>query len=239
MEFDSKAHRYTEHAQVQDELATWAAKQLPPLDLKQKALELGAGTGLFTKHLVNKHRDFEASDISAQMLKIGRQAIPHINWKQRNAWSLKDGQWDIIYSASLLQWAPNPDKIIQHWKSHLNAQGRIIVCLFVKPTLPELESVSHNNKLPIRWLSPQDWATCFEKQGFTLNALNSKKRRFNYADSRHFLRSLHQTGAITPQKTSYSTMKQLLKHYQSRFQTHNKHVYATWTFCFIDALLPQ
>jgi hypothetical protein len=49
-EFDRRAAQYEQHAPVQREAAAWLAEWLPE-KIESPALEVGAGTGLFTRHL--------------------------------------------------------------------------------------------------------------------------------------------------------------------------------------------
>ena len=48
--FDRRASVYEEHAPVQREAAAWLAEWLPET-IGGPVLEVGAGTGLFTRHL--------------------------------------------------------------------------------------------------------------------------------------------------------------------------------------------
>jgi alkylation response protein AidB-like acyl-CoA dehydrogenase len=69
--FDRHAGRYDTHATVQREAAAWLAEWLPQI-IDGHALELGAGTGLFTRHLATRATQLVATDTA---MKVTTQAI--------------------------------------------------------------------------------------------------------------------------------------------------------------------
>ena len=74
-EFDRRASDYERHAPVQREAAQWLAEWLPG-EIEHPALELGAGTGLFTRHLVGRTKRLVASDIAPRMVQAGIDRLP-------------------------------------------------------------------------------------------------------------------------------------------------------------------
>ena len=232
--FDQRANRYEQHAQVQSEAADWLAQWLPEHASASRCLELGAGTGLFTRHLVGRFDHLESTDISANMLRICRARFPEVNFRIRDAWkpSKQPEDWDFLVSSSLLQWAPCPDTVMRQWASFVQPKGRLILGFFVHPSLPEMMEIM-DEKGPVTWHSSDMWSRIFSGNGFHLIRIETKNRRYHYETALHFWQSLHGTGATISRKMSPGALRRLLRNYDARFRQGDG-VYASWTFCRVE-----
>ena len=85
-------------------MAAWLAEWLPA-DRCGRALELGAGPGIFTENALPWCGEDLATDISPAMCAAGRAAIPRVAWDVMDAASPQGGPWDWIFTSSILQWA--------------------------------------------------------------------------------------------------------------------------------------
>ena len=83
-DFDRRAAQYDSHAALQREAAAWLAEWLPE-QIAAPALELGAGTGLFTRHLAARTRGLVACDVAPGMVQIGRSSLPEVAWSVAEA----------------------------------------------------------------------------------------------------------------------------------------------------------
>jgi len=94
-------------------------------------LELGCGTGNYTKILLEKGYDVLGLDLSEEMLKIARKKVPNGNFVQGD---IKDFKLNEKYDACLALFSvlgyvtENKDleKVFQNIKEHLNPEGFLI-----------------------------------------------------------------------------------------------------------------
>ncbi|WP_269522914.1 methyltransferase domain-containing protein [Coraliomargarita parva] len=235
--FDRKAESYETHAFVQKDAASWLAEWLPATTCHARCLELGAGTGLFSRHLKDRFTKVEISDLAGEMIDLCKQRMPDFDYSQRDAWNAQadSGTWDFVVSSSLLQWSRNPVDCLQHWKALLKPGGRILSGFFVDPTLPEMTAIL-DGKNPIDWRSPGQWERYAKKAGLDVQRLESQTHRYHYESALHFWKSLHGTGATVSQRMTPSQMMRLLRDYEAKYRNESG-VYATWTFCRMELSL--
>ncbi len=232
--FARKADTYDVHAHVQSDAARWLAEWLPEAAKDSHCLEMGAGTGLLTQHLINRFTHVESSDLSADMLRICQERVPKATCRVRDAWAFSKSQenWDFLVSSSLLQWAPCPDGALRHWSSLVKRSGHLILGFFVKPSLPEMMKVI-GGKGPVTWRSPQEWGEIFANNDFHLVRMESETRSYHYESALHLWKSLHGTGATVSRSMSPSAMLRFFRDYESFFRQRDG-VYASWTFCRVE-----
>lgn len=233
-EFDSSASRYSDHAVVQRQLADWCAEWLPSVETANaRAVELGAGPGLFTEKLVALHSQLLATDVSPAMVAEGKQLFPEVDWRVADAWALSEGQWDYIYSTSLLQWCPEPVTVLRRWRNCLAPGGRMMTGFYIEPTLPELNELSAFES-PVQWRDAVFWRNAFSEANLKLVRSEVSTRRLYYDSALAFFRVLHGTGAYQARQMSVSALRRMIADYQQRFSEKSQ-VYATWTFMRIEA----
>ena len=71
----------------------------------KKVLEIGCGTGLFTRKFYNAtHADIIAIDISQELLDEAKQLLPEVNFKLDDAMNLSfaDNYFDVVFGSSIL-----------------------------------------------------------------------------------------------------------------------------------------
>ena len=105
--FSKYAHAYDKHAQLQKLMAEKLASFLPN-DSPEQILEIGCGTGLFTKYLLAKPvKKIYLNDISPEMIRCMRIKIPLPPYSQiihGNAELLKFKRVDMIAANAVFQW---------------------------------------------------------------------------------------------------------------------------------------
>jgi len=234
--FDRKAASYDTHAHVQRDTAAWVAEWLPAPGTFSNCLELGAGTGNFTRHLATRFAHLEASDHAPAMIIQGRQTFPAVTWSQRDAWAAPEhpASVDFIASCSLLQWATDPVTVLARWRSLLVPGGRQLSGIYIAPSLPEFGILLPEQR-PFDWRTAQTWRDCFTAAGFKVTRLESRTREYIYHDARALLRQLHGTGAtVRSAPLPVGQLKNFLRRYD---EIHRRPggVLATWTFCRLEA----
>lgn len=231
--FDRAAATYLRHATVQHALAAWLAEWLP-VDRRGKAIEIGAGPGVFTRHLLPWQGSLLATDQSARMCATGTFHLPTVAWRVMSADAPTGGLWDWIFSSSMLQWVNDPTGVFRAWRQHLGANGRVLAGLFVAETLPELRGLI-GAALPLRFRSADEWRAALARAGLVVCRDATESRRFEYSSAHAFIRTLHGVGAAPQRRLSYGRMRRLLRDYD-RLHATNTGVFATWTFYRFEAV---
>ena len=154
--FGRAAARYDAFAPVQTAMANWLAEWLPT-DRQGAALEIGAGTGLFTLRTLPWSGAYVASDASAGMVALGRSKVPAVEWRELAAARVGQGDWAWIFSASMLQWAEDPVALLRAWRDALSPGGRVLAGFYVADTLPELRTLFSEGREPLAWRSVSHW----------------------------------------------------------------------------------
>jgi len=220
------------HAGVQRAMAEWLAEWLPA-ERKGRALELGAGPGLFTQLLEPWDGSLTASDISPAMCALGRQALPTVHWEVMTAEAPESGPWDWIFSSSMLQWVADPAAAFAAWRGCLAPNGRLLSGFFVNDSLSEWRQLA-GDSTPLAWRTPAEWRACLQRAGFRVLRDEAKTRVFSHPSAHAFLRSLHGVGAAPARRFPGARLRRLLKEYEARHGSPQG-VRATWTFYRIEA----
>lgn len=230
--FDRAAARYRDHAQVQREMAAWLAEWLPEIR-RGRALEIGAGSGLFTERLVPWHGAVVATDLSPAMCAAGRENVPGVTWAVMPAEAPEGRGWEWIFSSSMLQWAGNPAAMLAGWRDRLAPGGRILAGLYVAETLPEVRAVTGRDG-PVCWRTSDAWRGAIGAAGLSLRRDDVDRRVFHHASALALWRSLHAVGGAPTARTSPGRLRDWVREYDRRFRTPAG-VPATWTFYRFEA----
>lgn len=231
--FGRAAPNYREHARVQAALADWLAEWLP-VERAGRAIEIGAGPGIFTRRLLPWRGALTATDISPGMCAAGRAALPQVEWRVMAAESPEQGPWDWIFCSSMLQWAVEPGKVFAAWRERLAPGGRLLAGLFVAGSLPEWRAVGGEDA-PIVWRTAKEWRAGFERGGLRVARDEAQRRVFKYPTALAFLRSVHGVGAAPQRRVPPGRLRRLLRDYEARFGGPGG-VRAAWVFYRVEAV---
>jgi len=240
LNFSRRAATYAENASVQRDAAKWLAEWIDDEFLpRANIIELGAGTGFFTKKLVEKNLRVTATDISPEMVEHGKRACPEATWEICDGWTLPTDAFDWIFSSSLLQWMPRPKETLRGFYNALRSGGKMLHGFFVSPTLAQLYSLANRDFFPLRWRTETEWLENFEQAGFRILRAETNASRVIYPSAKAFLRRLHDSGvtAVSDKKMPAGTLRNLLRDYEEKFSAHEigvPAVYATWNFLRIE-----
>ncbi len=232
--FADKAESYDIHAQVQLEAANWLAEWLPETTENTTALELGAGTGLFTRQLFNRCTHLTCTDLSPEMLQVCEKRIPGPNYIVQDAWNTlpHNGTWDLVTASSLLQWSSNPSETLKNWSQALKPGGRILTAFFIDPTLIELENVI-GEPGPVQWRDVNSWQKIFDSVGLHSLRIEAKTHRYTFASAIDLWKALHGTGATVSRQLKPSALIRFFRDYEARFPDPAG-IYSTWTTCRVE-----
>ena len=205
--------------------------------LNREILEFGAGTGLLTEVLLRNYKDVTASDLSSEMVSVGERTRPESKWVQMDAWKPSFHKIDRICSASLLQWANDPTKVLKKWKTLLKERGRMSHLFYVSPSLKELYSIA-DDMMPLTWYSRDEWECYFSEAGFTIDRSDIFEKKYVLRNSLELLRLLHGIGAVYRNRnTSPGKLRNILKRYDEEFCSNDieiEGVFSTWVFYKIE-----
>ena len=97
MRFNRKALEYHEKADIQKIAADWCSEWIESDCSGLHGLELGAGTGLFTKHLALRgYESLRATDQAERMIDQGRKRLPMVAWDELDAWRCESNPVDRV-----------------------------------------------------------------------------------------------------------------------------------------------
>ncbi len=231
--FSKAAPAYQRHAQVQSALAGWLAEWLPR-ERAGRALEVGAGPGVFTRQLTGWPGGVTATDISPEMCAAGRAAVPQADWRVMAAAEPLPGPWGWIFSSAMLQWATGPQEIFSAWRRQLAPGGRVLAALFASGSLPEWRAIA-DEAGPVTWRTPEEWRAVLAGAGLRVMRDATVTREFAHGTAREFLRSLHGVGAAPARQLTVGALRSRLAEYERAFHLPNGGVRATWVFYRFEA----
>lgn len=208
--FDRRSALYDTHAVVQKEAAAWLAEWLPAR-IEGPALELGAGTGVFTRHLVPRSSQLVATDASPRMVRAGSNALKTASWVVADASSPPNSaayRW--IFSCSLLQWLPDPRGALRRWHELADSSASLIAGWFVSGTM---EPFFRSSPLasPCVWRGDEEWQDLLQSAGWRVMRADTRKFVRRHPDTKSLLREIHNLGAFVPRRTSPGLLRTAMR----------------------------
>lgn len=139
---------YREYAKVQTEVCLRMSEIIAEIfgegvTSVRSLLEIGPGKGLLTEGWSRYLRPDEATYIDLyEMQKFGHAGDERYLVRDAEEWfEHTDEKFDIILSASAIQWFADPVRFVSNLQAHLNPGGAAIVSTYVKGNLSELDAV--------------------------------------------------------------------------------------------------
>ena len=233
-QFDRRAAHYDAHAPVQREMATWLAEWLPA-EIDSPALELGAGTGLFTRQLAGCTGKLVATDISPRMVETGKSNVPQAEWFVADASNPPPSQaYRWIFSSSLVQWLPDPLAAFHAWHQVCTPGARMLGGWFVLGTMKEFFDVCPE-AAPFVWRDASEWSGILREAGWNpVRQEQLEVRRF-HAETTSMLREVHNAGAVIPRRLSATRLRSALRDYD-RGHRADRGVPSTFVFLRVEAV---
>lgn len=238
--FSNAAKTYDLHAAPQKELAKSITDLLPSL-VDPHILEIGSGTGVLTRMLIEKYPSskIHAIDIADDMVRLCKREFSSFN---NVSWEVADGEtyqdnctYDLISSSASLHWTMNIFDTLSNIYNYLKPGGYFILGMMLKGTLSELRSLRKNiapNKgngpiLP----SKKEMDSYIHAIGFDIIKNNHSFKKIEYKNTQTFFSSIHEQGVTPLQKNDFplnrSELIDLINCYQ-KLNAGDNCVYATY-----------
>lgn len=223
--FGDKSAIYNQHNVLQRSVAQKLAHHLPDISAPD-VLEIGCGTGVFTRHLLEKYPEarFHITDVSVKMLEDVKQEINREDIK----WSVMDGEapqlgnkYDLIVGNMVLQWFENPYNSLANLATYLKPSGVLLYSVPSSKSFPEWSSSLDKLSLPNGFLKHVDWRGVFLAEDIAVD----------YGSTFDFLRSFKQTGANIP-NADYQAMSAYDLRRVCRLNDIEHGGWATWNILF-------
>lgn len=192
--FGARAGTYDSHADLQRGVAGRLARLLPDLT-SPRVLELGCGTGLFSKHLLTHYPDgtFLLTDLAPSMVEQCRRNLADTR-KQRVSFDIMDaarptadGPFDLIATSMTLHWLADPAAALETLCKRLAPGGVLIYASISGKSFPEWRDALEEQALPIGLLEIPE-----------LPGIVDEERIVAGKDTLDFLRRLKAVGGMTP-----------------------------------------
>lgn len=151
MKISTEFSKYAKHYGSYNVIQTQVAEKLlsHAINKPQNILDLGCGEGALCKQIKWEYKHFTAVDFASNMLALHPQAnnietiLGDFN-SQEIFKILKTKKFDMIFSASALQWADNLEKVIKDIK---NLNAPIALAIFTSNTFKTLHKTANIDSL--------------------------------------------------------------------------------------------
>ena len=194
--FGARAESYEQHAGLQRAVADRLARLLP--DLKRpRVLELGCGTGLFSRHLVKRYPEgrFILTDAAPAMIAECRRNLTKLG-ASRISYEVMDAgeagghaELDLIAASMTLHWLADPNAALERLRRLLAPQGVLLYATLGPESFAEWRKVLAAESLP-------SGLPDIKK----LPGVVEEERLVPDQDALSFLRRMKAVGGLTPRE---------------------------------------
>lgn len=201
--FSRAASTYDSVAQLQRDIGTQLFARLPnDLPAHSVVLDLGSGTGFFTRQLAARYGSAQiiGVDIAEGMLNFAAGQQAGASWLCADAelLPLADNSVDIIFSSLAIQWCSHLPQLLAELARVLKSEGRIHLATLGPGTLHELKTAWQqvDNYVHVnRFQSASQLAAAVEQTHLVMDELQQENRTLYYAQLHELTRELKSLGA--------------------------------------------
>jgi malonyl-CoA O-methyltransferase len=202
----------------------------------RRILEIGCGTGYFTKLLRqgNPQAELVALDLDAALIGQAQRRLgpdANVSWLVADGESFIRGSFDLIISNATFQWFTNPQETLQSYSQALSPGGCLAFSTLGPQTFVELDAslsqaaaalnLDSAPAIPARrFLNSRDWQDLLDLAGFSQVQLAGQIHEAHFPNVPEFLKALKATGAGNPQPRAFTPrlLNALIRAYDSRFR---------------------
>lgn len=240
--FSRALSTYREHAVAQQRIGEYLASLLPVYTNAsfQKALEIGCGTGGFTRELKQCARieEWEMNDLCGDCFQAIRSLFPQaapVFWPGDAASLSFAGPYDLIASASAFQWMEDLPSFFEKLASLLKPSGVLLFNTFTPGNLKEIKQLTGKGLA----YPPSSHIRAWLEPSFELLHEEETRISLSFRTPLDVLRHLKYTGVTaTGDGTSWTRGKQetFCNLYRQLFATETNEVTLTYQPLYILAV---
>lgn len=234
--FSRNAGNYDRHAYLQKSMAERLAALLPE-PLPESVLEIGCGTGIFTRRLLARSpRRLALNDIARAMVD---HLLKQIEVPENtaviigNAETFPFPQVDLIAANAVFQWFEKPGSALKHLSASLKPGGQLVFSAFGPQTLREFRRIAQI-KSPVAFLSLAEWERIIGEAGCRILAARSEIRETFTPSTIDLLKNLQQIGAAPLRLLQTGELRQRIRQYDSAYATPQG-IRASWELYYFSA----
>lgn len=136
MQFKKYYASYDEHSVVQEQVASELVRFLPEKQLVDKVLEIGCGTGIFTRKYLEK---LQVNKLILNDIYDSREYLQDINFQDficANIELVKIPQVDVVLSSSVFQWIDNLEAL---FAKIAESTEELVFSIYIEGNLAEIK----------------------------------------------------------------------------------------------------
>ncbi len=208
-----------------------------PSPLPEPILEIGCGTGLFTRHLLGKGAThLLLNDLAPGMVESIKSQLTLPSKAELilgNAEVFKFPKVRMITGNAVFQWFQTPQETLKKFTGFLKKDGVILFNTFGSRTLEEFRNVG-SLESPNFLLTAGQWEESINCAGYKITRKETEERHVFFKSTRELLKNLQQIGAAPIRLLKPSELKKLIRDYDANFQT-SQGVYTQWELLYFSA----
>jgi malonyl-ACP O-methyltransferase BioC len=234
--FSKHVKTYDRHAQLQRSMAERLAALIPN-PFPQKILEIGCGTGVFTRHLLARSpSSIILNDIAPLMidhLKNHLEVPSNSKILVGNAERIQIPKVKLIAGNAVFQWFQNPQNTLQRFHSAIEKEGYLAFSTFGPKTLEEFRNTAQFEG-PTHLHSQKRWKTLLTQAGFELLTFQVETRQIFFQNTQNLIKNLQQIGAAPLRILKPGELRQLIRDYDREYSS-SQGVYTNWELFYFFA----
>lgn len=234
--FSKHVKSYDRHAHLQKSMGERLASYLPET-IPGTVIEVGCGTGVFTRHLLaRKVGRLILNDIAPAMLDHLREQLElpqNTKFISANAEHAKFDKADLIVANAVFQWFSQPQNSLVRLAQSLKKNGHLIFSTFGPETLKEFRETA-SLESPASLKSIDQWKRILRNAGLTVQDSSVEKRNIFSPSTLTLVRNLQQIGAAPLPMMNTGGLRRLISTYDENYSTPQG-VYSTWELLYFKA----
>ena len=249
--FSAAAGTYDAHAVVQNAIATKLAFLISSTPSVGRILEVGCGTGVFTRHLLGRfpHAAIDAIDLSPTMIDFARgnfAAAPTLHWQAADARSFRGGPYELIASNCAMHWIDPLIEGLDNLARLLKPRGELTFSIMLDGTFQELREARRRvapEKQPMGRLPRlREVVDSLELSGCEVIESLEETETAAYETAADFLQTIHDMGLTggavsrAPRPLNRRELDRLLSDYDAHYRFRDGHVFATFKVGYLKAV---
>jgi malonyl-CoA O-methyltransferase len=210
--FSNSTSTYDCNSALQNAVAERLCGLMPKENVKH-ILEVGCGTGNFTRHLIDKYPNarLAITDISEEMLMLCAGKYKNIDGLKFEVMDgehvVTDRAFDIIASSMSLQWFDSPIEGIARQRAKITPSGSVVYATLGPDNFPEWRNTLETLRMPAGLLQMPQLPGCIFEE----------RIQVDYGSAKNFLAVLKATGAHQPRAGYRPLGPSALKHACAEF----------------------